>query len=66
MNALDDPIIGDWGIDWDVFKKNKNIVLATNNYGGHMGYDMSFFSSDQWYYRPALDFLYLFRYGDME
>ena len=46
MNALDDPIIGDWGIDYDSLKTNENIVLATNKYGGHMGYDVELFSND--------------------
>uniref|UniRef100_A0A7S3IF66 Uncharacterized protein n=1 Tax=Strombidium inclinatum TaxID=197538 RepID=A0A7S3IF66_9SPIT len=66
MNALDDPIIGWWGIDFDSFKDNEHIVLATNEFGGHMGYVVDFFSSEQWFYKPALDYLYLFRFGPIE
>ena len=29
LNAIDDPIIGNKAIDYDVFKGNKNCILAT-------------------------------------
>lgn len=39
FNALDDPIIGDKGIDFEGIKNNPFTVLATSNHGGHMGYN---------------------------
>jgi predicted alpha/beta-fold hydrolase len=62
MNALDDPIIGPHGIDFDCFKENQNIALSTSEHGGHMGYAGDFFSGSQWFYGPALDFLNIYRF----
>ena len=38
LNAINDPFMGEKVIDYDVFKTNPNVVLATNKYAGHMGY----------------------------
>jgi predicted alpha/beta-fold hydrolase len=38
LNAIDDPIIGERAIDYEVFKANPNVVLGTTRYGGHIGY----------------------------
>jgi predicted alpha/beta-fold hydrolase len=57
LNSLNDPFTGDLVIDYDVFKSNPNVVLATNKYAGHLGYHESVFSMKQWHRTPALDFL---------
>ena len=38
FNAMDDPIISANCIDYDVFKQNSYVALATTRYGGHLGY----------------------------
>ena len=57
LNAINDPFMGEDVIDYDIFKGNPNIVLATNKYPGHMGYNESIFSMKQWHGIPSLDFL---------
>lgn len=44
MLALDDPVIGEACIDYDLFRENPNIALATTKYGGHLGYGESHFT----------------------
>lgn len=48
MMAEDDPVIGVACIDYDLFKDNKNIAMATTKYGGHLGYGESHFSQRCW------------------
>ena len=50
INALDDPIIGSEGIDYEVIAANPNTALATSEHGGHMSYNTWFFSEAQWFY----------------
>ena len=57
LNAVNDPFMGEKVIDYDVFKSNKNAVLATNKYAGHMGYHENVFSMDMWFVGPCMDFL---------
>lgn len=38
LNSLNDPLIGEAVIDYDIFKSNPNAFIATNKYGGHIGY----------------------------
>ena len=57
LNALDDPIIGDKSINYEVFDQNENTILGTTKHGGHIGYHESFFKKDQWFLEPAFDFL---------
>jgi predicted alpha/beta-fold hydrolase len=49
--------MGEVSIDYDVFKNNPNVVLATNKYGGHLGYHESIFTMEQWFSKPCIDFL---------
>ena len=56
MNSLNDPFIFTT-LDFDIFKKNPNVVLTTNKYAGHIGYHESAFSLEQWFSQPALDFI---------
>ena len=43
INSLDDPVMGDQCIDYEVFRNNENVVLATTKHGGHLGYHESIF-----------------------
>lgn len=36
-------------IDYDVFKANPNVFLATNKYAGHMGYHEKLWTRNQWH-----------------
>ena len=57
MNSLNDPFLHPT-LDYEVFKQNQNTVLATNKYAGHVGYHESLFKlKDQWFTKPAMDFL---------
>jgi predicted alpha/beta-fold hydrolase len=57
LNAINDPFMGEKVIDYDVFKKSKNAILATNEYAGHMGYHETVFNLEQWFVNPCMDFL---------
>ena len=46
MNAKNDAFMGDVVLDYDVFKDNENVVLATNEYAGHIGYHEWTFSME--------------------
>ena len=56
MNAINDPFLFPT-LDYDIFKGNPNTVLATNQHAGHIGYHESLFGRDQWFVKPAMDFL---------
>ena len=56
MNSLDDPIISTKTYDHEIFHQNPNIVFATNNHGGHIGYMESVFKFENWHNKVALDF----------
>ena len=57
MNAIDDPIIGEKAIDYEVFDKNENVLLGTTKYGGHLGYYESAFDNHAWFTKPMFTFL---------
>lgn len=57
MNALDDPIIGERTIDYEIFKNNENVVLGTTKHGGHLGYHTSIFHENGWFLEPVFGFL---------
>ena len=56
LNSLNDPFISAT-LDKEVFTTNPNVVLATNEHAGHLGYHESLFSLDQWFGAPVIDFL---------
>ena len=56
INSLDDPIIGNACIDFDVFTQNPNVAIATTKHGGHLGYSESLCSQDFWVIEPILRF----------
>ena len=49
MNTLDDPIVGQACMDYDVFKTNENVILVTTKYGGHLGYFEDVLGTEQWF-----------------
>ena len=57
LNAKNDAFMGEGVLDYDVFKNNENIVLATNETAGHIGYRETIFNMGQWFPAPCLDFL---------
>lgn len=56
VNALDDPLVGNECIDYEVFKRNQNVAVATTQHGGHMGYGESIFTQRVWVLEPCLKF----------
>ena len=61
MFALDDPIIGETSVDYDVCKKNPFVLVGTTKKGGHVGYYESLFGPEQWFIGPCFAFLETFR-----
>ena len=61
LHALDDPIIVGRSIDYETCMKNENILVATTQHGGHLGYFESLFSTKQWFTQPVYGFLNAFR-----
>ena len=59
MTAMDDPLIDESIIDFDSIRNNENCILATNKYGGHVGYVESLHENSNWIRKPVFDFLYL-------
>ena len=57
LNAKNDAFMGEGVLDYEVFKGNENVVQATNEYAGHIGYHEQAFSMEQWFPAPCLDFL---------
>ena len=56
FNAYDDPIISANCIDYDIFKANANVALATTRYGGHLGYMEGVNSQRMWVIDPCIKF----------
>ncbi len=55
--AKDDPIIGEKAIDYDTCSKNPYVLLGVTDHGGHLGYFESACSTNQWFTKPAFDFI---------
>lgn len=54
--AKDDPINSAECIDYDVFKQNKNVAMATTKHGGHLGYMESLNDKRMWVIDPCVKF----------
>ena len=61
LNALDDPIFDKKAIPHEEFLKNDNIMLATTNGGGHIGYLHGSMKIEQWFTVPIFEFFNYFR-----
>ena len=57
LNSIDDPIVGEACMDYDVFKSNENVILLTTKYGGHLGYFEDVWGTEQWCLKPVFKFL---------
>ena len=57
LNSVNDPFMGPDVIDFEIFRNNPNVVLATNKFAGHMGYHEKLWTRNQWHQKPCLDFL---------
>lgn len=57
LNALDDTVINKETIDYDIFHSNPNVVLATTERGGHIGYHTNILFTEHWVDELALKFL---------
>ncbi|KAI8368470.1 Alpha/Beta hydrolase protein [Blakeslea trispora] len=57
LNALDDPIAAAECIPYDEIKVNPNVVLATTDYGGHLGWFEHNKSPTRWMVKPLAEFI---------
>ncbi|KAI9314943.1 Alpha/Beta hydrolase protein [Dichotomocladium elegans] len=57
FNALDDPIALAEGIPYDEIKVNPNVVLATTDYGGHIGWFEHCWQPSRWIVKPLAEFI---------
>ncbi|KAI9256846.1 Alpha/Beta hydrolase protein [Helicostylum pulchrum] len=57
LNALDDPIAHGICIPYDEIKTNRNIVLATTKYGGHIGWFEHNAYPTRWMAKPLTEFI---------
>ncbi|MCD7466344.1 hypothetical protein HAX54_002954 [Datura stramonium] len=57
ISALDDPVCSRETIPWDECRANKNVVLATTQHGGHLGYLEGMTAKSLWWVRVVDEFL---------
>ncbi|KAD4179405.1 hypothetical protein E3N88_27996 [Mikania micrantha] len=57
ISALDDPVCTKEALIWDECRVNKNIVLATTQHGGHLGYLDGIDAKGIWWVRAVDEFL---------
>lgn len=57
MNALDDPIAAAECIPYDEIKINPNVVLATTDTGGHIGWFEHNRNPTRWMVKPLTEFI---------
>ncbi|CDS06696.1 hypothetical protein LRAMOSA09223 [Lichtheimia ramosa] len=57
FNALDDPIAVAEGIPYDEIKINPNVILATTDYGGHIGWFENVWQPTRWIVKPLAEFI---------
>ncbi|GAA6001257.1 hypothetical protein JCM10207_007489 [Rhodosporidiobolus poonsookiae] len=57
LSALDDPIVSSDGIPFSAASTNSNLVFATTQHGGHLGWHEGFFRPRRWIAKPATQFL---------
>ncbi|KAL5715702.1 hypothetical protein ACHQM5_017489 [Ranunculus cassubicifolius] len=49
ISALDDPVCTREAIPWDECRANKNVILATTQYGGHLAFFNGITASSLWW-----------------
>jgi predicted alpha/beta-fold hydrolase len=57
LNALDDPIANPSCISYNEIKANLNIVLATTEHGGHLGWFENTNNPTRWMVKPLAEFI---------
>ncbi|KAI9486060.1 MAG: Alpha/Beta hydrolase protein [Benjaminiella poitrasii] len=57
LNALDDPVATAECIPYDKIEANPNIVLATTDYGGHLGWFENIRYPTRWVVKPLTEFI---------
>ncbi|MFS7919703.1 putative alcohol O-acetyltransferase [Helianthus anomalus] len=57
ISALDDPVCTKEALIWDECRVNKNVVLATTQHGGHLGYFDGMDAKGVWWVRAVDEFL---------
>lgn len=57
FNAIDDPISPAESIPYDEIKINPNVVLATTQHGGHLGWFEGIWSPTRWVVKPLAEFI---------
>nr|XP_043628491.1 embryogenesis-associated protein EMB8-like [Erigeron canadensis] len=57
ISALDDPVCTKEALIWDECRVNKNVILATTEHGGHLGYFDGIDAKGVWWVRAVDEFL---------
>ncbi|KAJ9552370.1 hypothetical protein OSB04_016415 [Centaurea solstitialis] len=57
ISALDDPVCTKDALIWDECKANKNVILATTQHGGHLGFFDGIDASGVWWIRAVHEYL---------
>jgi len=57
LKSMNDPLIGDNGIDEEILLANPNIMIAKTKYGGHLGYYEAFMDTKQFSNKVIVAFL---------
>lgn len=57
ISALDDPVCTKEAIIWDECRANKNVILATTQHGGHLGYFDGMDAKGVWWVRAVDEYL---------
>lgn len=57
ISALDDPVCTKDALIWDECRVNKNVILATTQHGGHLGYFDGMDAKGVWWVRAVDEFL---------
>ncbi|CAI9304383.1 unnamed protein product [Lactuca saligna] len=57
VNSIDDPVCSHEAIPWDECRRNKNIVLATTQHGGHIAFFEGMPGKSLWWIRVVEEYL---------
>lgn len=57
----DDPIIDRKCIPIDKIIQNENVMVGYNQHGSHLCSHEHFFTTEQWFFKPAMEFLDFFK-----
>jgi hypothetical protein len=57
FSAKDDPIVAATTVPHSAAQTNPNLIFATTNHGGHLGWFSGFFRPRRWISTPVVEFL---------